>query len=183
MKRIDDCRRTLNSNQHFLRCQMAAHVPAQSAVLKLPLATPACPAFPDKLEDTLLCSLEGTRERRKQRSKKRPPPLYCPQPSTYPQKLFGGENPAQNDEQGDINIQSTIRSLATQSFQPQTLGRRGDTTYQRMKSPWDSDYRTRQDFDDLRSERSTSAPPPETSFLFGRNDGIVAPTVRVGVVS
>ena len=48
-----------------------------------------------------------------------------------------------------------------------------------MKSPWDSDYRTHQaDMDDLRSERSTSAPPPETSLLFGRKDGLMAPQVR-----
>lgn len=46
-------------------------------------------------------------------------------------------------------------------------------------NPWDSDYRTRNhDFDDHRSERCTSAPPPETSFLFGRNEGLVAPAVR-----
>ena len=50
-----------------------------------------------------------------------------------------------------------------------------------MVNPWDPEYRTRHtDFEDLRSERCTSAPPPETSFLFGRNEGLVAPTVRSG---
>jgi hypothetical protein len=40
-----------------------------------------------------------------------------------------------------------------------------------MRSPWDSDYRTRQEYDDHRSsERSTSAPPPETPLDFGRGD-------------
>lgn len=40
-----------------------------------------------------------------------------------------------------------------------------------MRSPWDSEYRTRQEYDDHRSsERSTSAPPPQTPLDFGRGD-------------
>lgn len=45
--------------------------------------------------------------------------------------------------------------------------------YNRMQSsPWQTDVRYRKtDYDFLQSERSTSAPPPETSFHFGlRND-------------
>jgi hypothetical protein len=43
-----------------------------------------------------------------------------------------------------------------------------------MQSPWQTDFRDRKaDLDFIRSERSTSAPPPETSLIFGtRNDGL-----------
>lgn len=39
--------------------------------------------------------------------------------------------------------------------------------------PWQKDFRDRKaEYDFLQSERSTSAPPPETSLLFGvRSDG------------
>ena len=41
-----------------------------------------------------------------------------------------------------------------------------------MQSPWESDFRTRPgDFEDARSERSTSAPPPETALNLIRNGG------------
>jgi hypothetical protein len=52
-----------------------------------------------------------------------------------------------------------------------------------MQSPWQTDFRDRKaDLDFIRSERSTSAPPPETSFLFGtRNDGITSAGVDVSV--
>lgn len=76
-----------------------------------------------------------------------------------------------------LPVNTNLHDPTTTSTRPT----RKESYFERMKSPWDSDYRTRQadDLHDLRSERSTSAPPPETSFLFGRNDGLVAPTVRV----
>lgn len=47
-----------------------------------------------------------------------------------------------------------------------------------MQTPWGAEYRTPSGvLGDLRAERSTSAPPPETSFLFERNEGLVAPAV------
>ena len=52
-----------------------------------------------------------------------------------------------------------------------------------MQSPWQTDFRDRKaDLDFLRSERSTSAPPPETSLLFGtRNDGRTTGRVDVSL--
>lgn len=45
-----------------------------------------------------------------------------------------------------------------------------------MSGPWDNGFRPRKvEFDDIIYERSTSAPPPETGFLFGRNDSLLTP--------
>ena len=47
---------------------------------------------------------------------------------------------------------------------------------------WDSDYRNRQGgFEDMRSERSTSAPPPETTLYLGSVSGNVSMRLFVGM--
>jgi hypothetical protein len=53
-----------------------------------------------------------------------------------------------------------------------------------MRSPWDSDYRTRQEYDDHRSsERSTSAPPPETPLDFVSDDATATGNVSKESIS
>eukprot|EP00934_Nitzschia_sp_Nitz4_P004423 Nitzschia sp. Nitz4//scaffold121_size67750//10287//13196//NITZ4_006062-RA/size67750-augustus-gene-0.120-mRNA-1//1//CDS//3329534333//4413//frame0 len=53
-----------------------------------------------------------------------------------------------------------------------------------MQSPWDSTaYGSHpSDMDELAGERSTSAPPPETGFLFGSSEGLRTPTVERSIL-
>lgn len=44
-------------------------------------------------------------------------------------------------------------------------------------SPWESDFRSGLDYDSIRAERSTSAPPPDTSLFLGTNESMLGPYV------